>query len=93
MLYVLKYALKESLWITTETSVAYLTTELTIEKKPLASRTLACVNSKYVNKTMLILIDSDPRVLISGILSLWFNSYPAILCISSSPGRKMCETG
>ena len=33
MLYVPKYAFKESLWITTETSVAYLTTELTIGNK------------------------------------------------------------
>lgn len=76
MLYVLKYAFKESLWITTETSVAYLTTELTIgkkKKKPSGSRGLACINHKYVNKTMLIVIDSDLWVLISRILSLWYN--------------------
>lgn len=53
MLYVLKYAFKESLWITTETSVAYLTTELTIRgKRHLGSRIAASINPKYVNNNL-----------------------------------------
>lgn len=57
----------------------------------MVSGILACVNPKYVNKTMLTLIGSDLWVLISGILSIWFKSYLDTLCTSSYPRRKMCE--
>lgn len=52
---------------------------------------LACVNHKYVNKTMLTLIGFDLWVLISGILSTWFKSYLDTLCTSSYLKGKMCE--
>lgn len=55
------------------------------------SEILACVNHKYVNKTMLTLIGSDLWVLISGILSIRFKFYLDTLCTSSYPKGKMCE--
>lgn len=93
MLYVFKYVLKEFFWIIIEILVVYFIIELIIEKKFLVFRIFVCVNFKYVNKIMLILIDFDLRVLIFGIFLLWFNFYLVILCILFFLGRKMCEIG
>lgn len=43
---------------------------------------------KHVNKTTLILTDSDQCMLISGILSILFKTYLAILCRPSYPEKK-----